>query len=199
MTKYSGGLSASPILRLFIAHMILITASSAAFSQTFDFSADKFRERLNARIGTDSGGRLKSCQTSTSALKCVFDDKSYQQSVAAFKELDLANGRFDLKQVMEIITKGDKVQKITLTGSRSDPMNLFHFVGTVGSILGIFEPEMGSKSAAELVFELGLMRGDDDPTIGRQKTLFRKVVAVDCNQYPSAASLKVECVFGPRY
>jgi len=199
MGRFNRSPPASPIIPMMISCMTVALSVLPGFAQTFDFTADTFRTRLNERIKTDGGGSLKSCSKSTSALRCTFDDEAYQQSVAAFKDLDLANGRFNLKQAMEITTKGGRVGNISLTGTRSDPMNLFHFIGTVGSILGAFEPEMDSKSAASLILELGLMRGDDDSTIGTQKTLFRKSVAVDCNQYPSTVSLKVECVFGPRY
>jgi len=199
MANSSNTLTAKLIFCLTFALMVLGTPVRSAFPQTFDFSADTFRTRLNARIVEDGGGQLKGCQKSRSSVKCTFDDKVFQQSVGMFKQLDLANGRFNLKQALEIAIKGDRVEKITLTGSRGDPMNLLAFSGTFGSVLGVFEPDLDAQSAANLVLELGLMRGDDAPTIGRQRTLFRKSVAVDCNQYPSAVSLKIECVFGPRY
>jgi len=181
-----------------LAYLITISLTTTAYCQSFDFSFESFRIRLNKRIEMNGGGLVKSCRESASKVFCSFDDKAFQQSVLAFKGLNLANGKFKLAESIQIGIKNNHVERIILVGSRADPMNLFHFIGTVGSVIGVFEPQIDAKGAAEIVTELGLMRGDSDPTIGTAQNEFRDSVAITCNQYLSALSQKVECVFVPR-
>jgi hypothetical protein len=95
-------------------------------AQTFNFTAIEFQARLNKVLTDDHGDTIKACKKDGADYRCTFNDAEFQKSVAAFKELNLANGRFALNEVMYFTIEGGKVSRITIGGDRSDPMNLMH-------------------------------------------------------------------------
>lgn len=92
-----------------------------------------------------------------------------------------------------------RVKTILITGSRSDPANLFHFIGQFGGLLRTLSPAMTDKEAAQKATLLGLMRGDDDPTIGEAKVAIEEFAAIRCNNQRSAVSTGIGCLVEPRY
>ncbi len=124
---------------------------------------------------------------------------SFNKSLALFKQADLMNGPFKLQTVLKIYEQDGKVLRISIQGVRSDPVNLFVYSGQVLSLVGMFKPQLTDEEAGSIgMNELGLMRGDTDPTIGTEKTVINHEFAVQCIQYHSSVSVKTECAFDPR-
>lgn len=69
------------------------------------------------------------CGKEKGMFVCRFDDAEFQRSVEGFKKLNLANGRFELSEKMAIQSVNGKASVILMTGTRADPMSLFHFIG----------------------------------------------------------------------
>jgi hypothetical protein len=79
-------------------------------------------------------------------------------------------------------------------------MNLFHFVGQLGSLFITLNSELTQDEVTSLLKDkLGIMRGDDDPTIGKPMLWITKTFAATCNNQLSSVSTKIGCVFEPRY
>lgn len=84
-------------------------------------------------------------------------------------------------------------------GDRADPMNLFNYIGKIGNAVPALEPGITEADVQSLFgFERGLMRGDDDPTIGQAKVVSRNTFPASCNQVMSAESTAMRCEFIPR-
>ena len=111
-----------------------------ARSQTFDFSAAEFQARLNKVLVDDHGDTIRACKKDGADYRCTFNDAGFQKSVSAFKELNLANGRFALNELMFFTIEGGKVSRITYGGDRRDPMNQMHTVGQIGGVIEALKP-----------------------------------------------------------
>jgi hypothetical protein len=91
------------------------------------------------------------------------------------------------------------VRQISVGGDRADPMNLFNYIGKIGNAVTALEPGISEADVQSLIGSgLGLMRGDDDPTIGHAKVMSRKTFTASCNQVMSAESTATHCEFAPR-
>ncbi len=186
-------------MRTIAVAALLALLPVAAWGQAFDFTPAQFQERFNQQLKADEGDMLRACRPEKAAIACTFDDAKFQRSVQAFKDLNLANGRFELKSRVLVEHARGKVTTIAVTGDRSSPMGLFHFVGQVGSLMRSFDPVLTSQQAAAKVSELGVMRGDADRTIGTPKLAIESYAAIECTSWPSSRSTTVECVFRPRH
>ena len=104
-----------------------------------------------------------------------------------------------LKQALFLIPAKGKLERVRLVGDRSDPMNLFNFGGTVANVIRALDPSITSKEAVQLAFDLGIMRGDADPTIGEEKLTIKPKFAATCISQASTISTKIDCKFVPRF
>ncbi len=169
-------------------------------AQTFNFTPEQFRQRYNDQLKSDNGDLIKGCAKAANDVSCNFNNTNFQKSVQGFKQLDLINGQFELKENLLLSTDGQKVKTVIISGSRQDPMNLFHFVGQLGSLILTLNPELTQDEVVSMIAKkLGIMRGDDDPTIGHPIVEITKRFAATCNNQLSSVSTKVGCVFEPRY
>jgi hypothetical protein len=79
-------------------------------------------------------------------------------------------------------------------------MNLFHFVGQLGSLILTLNPGLNQDEVTSMITKkFGIMRGDDDPTIGRPVVEITKDFAATCNNQSSSVTTKIGCIFEPRY
>ncbi|WP_436197259.1 hypothetical protein [Paraburkholderia hospita] len=132
-------------------------------------------------------------------MAVTLSDKQFQRGIAEMKKLDLANGRFQSKLGIRLFTdsKGN-VTKIAVVGDRSDPVNLVRFIGSVGLVNSMLNPGLDEKTNTDFLATLGLMRGDDDPTIGQPVSSFNRGGAYRCVSMPSDQMTGVGCVVEPR-
>lgn len=166
---------------------------------TFGFDAPTFRRMYDGHLRNDGDSGITDCGDSAGLCICKFDDASFKKSVDAFKKLDLANGQFRSKLRLVIASQNGRVSKIVVSGDRADPMNLFGYIGKVGSLLKTLEPEMSDQAQQSLLTsDLGLMRGDDDPTIGSEKLVIRNGYVARCRQSALSESTATICAFEPR-
>jgi hypothetical protein len=183
-----------------VATLIFLGSEPSSMAQTFDFTSDQFRQRYNDQLKSDKGDLIKKCTKEANDVLCSFDNTNFRRSVQAFKQLDLANGQFELQEKLILSTNGQKVTTITISGTREDMMNLGHFAGQLGSLIGMLNPELSPDEVSSMMAEkLGIMRGDNDPTIGHPLVEITKGFAATCNNQLSSVSTKVGCVFEPRY
>jgi len=169
-------------------------------AQTFDFGAQQLENKYNDQLKLDNGDVIKNCSKRKDEINCNFENTNFQKSVQAFKQLNLANGRFELNEKLILSLSGQKVRTITLVGSREDPMNLFHFVGQLGSLIIVLNPELTQDQVTSLLKDkLGIMRGYNDSTIGHPMVEITEKFAATCNNQRSSVSTKVGCVLEPRY
>jgi hypothetical protein len=181
---------------LFLA---ILVAPGFARAQTFNFTAIEFQARLNKVLTDDHGDTIKACKKDGADYRCTFNNAGFQKSVSAFKELNLANGHFDLNEVMFFTVERGKVSRITYGGDRSDPMNMMHTVGQIGGVIEALKPGIKEDDVQRLIRELGLMRGDDDESIGTPKTAIEDFAAIKCNTQDSHISTLFGCTFLPRF
>jgi hypothetical protein len=112
--------------------------------------------------------------------------------------LNLANGGFTLKEKLFISETNGKVSLIIMEGDRAEPINLFHFVGQLGSSLSTLNHSLTAGEMTKEILSLGVMRGDDDPSIGQSKMDILDSVEVKCNNQKSSVTTKIGCVLVPR-
>lgn len=182
----------------FAAALLIIGASNSE-AQTFSFGPEELRSRFNAALAEDEMDTIRNCKRFGADLECSFTDQRYQAGVKAMKELNLANGRFEIKRTVLITTKGKTVETIIVSGDRSDPINLFHFIATVVALIRAISPTTSDDDVLKTVSSLGLMRGDSDPTIGRPIDQVESYAAIKCNNQGSKVSTAIGCVFNPRF
>ncbi len=186
---------------------LVIGGTGQVHAQVFDMTFDQFRRAFDQKIKDDTPDKAradwsttKTCNKVGGIYTCIFNDKGFQSTVTEFKKLDVMNGKFTLKLMLTVETSNGKVLKVRLNGDRSDPVNLLQFAGTATNVMQIFEPgivEGGGKSLA-LASELGVMRGDADPTAGLPKVVIKPYAAVTCLMMPSAVSTGEACEWVPR-
>jgi hypothetical protein len=166
---------------------------------TFGITAQAMREKIGKQLVAAGGDTFDKCMKNQKFILCSFADKVFQRSVHAFKQLDLANGNFKLLEAMFLIPADGNIERIRLLGTRDTPMALFHFAGTLGAVLQALDPSLDDHDAAETALSLGVMRGDDDPSIGTEKLVIKKEFSASCIQRDSSESMKIDCNIVPRY
>lgn len=191
-----------------ILSIVLIALSAAslvndALAETpaFSFTPQDFQKKFNAIVDEDGGDKIVSLKKGKGSCRALLSDESFQKSVAEFKKLDLANGRFTMKTRIELkMNQEGKVTEVVMSGDRADPINLLSsFVGAVGSAIKVVDPSLSRDQVTKLAMDLGLFRGDDDPTTGTVITQFTKGGAYACLTQQSSVSTVVLCTITPRY
>jgi hypothetical protein len=127
--------------------ILLSLAGREANAQTrvIGMTFDDFRKALDGKIQDDTTDKTAAADTTAACTKkkdaysCTFHDADFQRSVAAFEKLGILEGRFQLKTKMVVDPADGKVSRISVTGVRSDPVNLFQFYGTFVNIMQISE------------------------------------------------------------
>lgn len=187
-------------MKSLVAAALLAASAGGALAQTatFDMTPDAFKERLNRALRADGGDPIRSCQTARNVQTCTFGDRAFQQSVAAMKEMNLLNGRFDLRTRLLIETSGGKVAGIRLTGSREEMANMMAFVSLFINALMTMDPRITADDTKREADTFGLMRGDAAPDIGRERVDIRPYAAITCLNQPSRISMRVQCDLAPR-
>lgn len=188
--------------------LAFLTASSAqAQTPAIGMPFETFRKALDNKISEDATDKSKadldtisSCRNVKNIYTCSFHDKGFQSIVSNFKKMDLMNGRFELKLKLVVETTDGKVSKITLSGNRSDPVNLLQYYGTVVNIMQISDPQVvqGEGESKKLAEELGVMEGDDAQNIGKLHMTLKPYAQIDCLSQKSRVSMAVSCQFTPR-
>lgn len=185
----------------------LAMGAGQAHAQVFDQSFEQFRAALDRKIRDDTTDKsasdwntTKQCRKAGNVYTCSFNDKGFQSSIAEFKKLNLMNGRFTLKMTLTVETNGGKVSRVRLNGDRGDPVNLSQFSGAATNIMQLFEPGIVDEDAKLLALdrELGLMRGDADPTTGQPMVVIKPYAAITCLMVPSSITTGQACEWAPR-
>ena len=186
---------------------LTVSGTGHAHAQVFDLTFDQFRKAFDQKIRDDTLDKTqadwsttKMCKKVSAIYTCAFSDKGFQSTVTEFKRLDVMNGKFNLKLTLTVETVNGRVSRVRLNGDRSDPVNLLQFASTVANVMQMFEPDIveGEGKHLALAKELGLMRGDADPTVGQPKVLIKPYAAVKCLVAPSAISVGEACEWVPR-
>lgn len=187
-------------MKILIAVVMIAITAGVALGQTatFEMTPAVYKERLNKALQSDGGDPIRSCQTNRNTQICVFGDRAFQRSVAAMKEVNLLNGRFDLRTRLLIETSGSRVSGIRLTGSREEMANMMAFVSLFMNALMVLDPSITADDTRREVETFGLMRGDAAPDIGRERVEIRSYGAITCNSVPSQISTQVRCDMVPR-
>lgn len=195
-------------LKLIILFSLGLTSFVAidlyAATQEFSMTIEQFRQAFDQK--TIQGAKSPSVADTIKSIKKIspstyhafLNDGGFNSMVKGWKELNLANGKFTLKEkfIFKVGTSG-LINNIELSSSRAD-MNLFHFMDTFANTVKVFNPHFSEDDIQKLVQEVGLMRGDNDPTIGRAMNSFTKGTAIACLSKPSNISSTIVCKFYPR-
>lgn len=175
------------------------SASGRDETPTFDFTVPEFRLRYNAQLAKDGDQRVKGCSVRGDIHECEFDDEVFQKGVAAFKALNLVNGRFQQKARLGFVTENGKVSKIVLAGDRADPMNAFGYIGLAGNLINTFEPTLKNEELHNFTYEkLLLGQGDSQPNIASPRLEIRPNFLITCLQAMSRVNTAIVCMFEPR-
>ena len=194
-------------MRLLAAVFVLIGMCGMAHADPFELTFDQFRKALDQRIQDDttdkSGGSLsttKECEKSGNVYNCIFNDKGFQKSVAAFKKIDMINGAFTLKMLLSVEITDGKVSQIRLGGVKDDPANLFQYTATVTNVMQLFDPKIvdGEGNSLALMNELGIMRGDGDPTTGSPLDVIKPYAGIRCLNVRTKIASTAVCQWRPR-
>lgn len=176
-----------------------LRAQTASVDVWAELNPDTFRKRYDELAKADGGDTIKRVSKAKDGLAVTLNDEQFQRAIAEMKKLDLANGRFQSKIAMRLSTDSTgKVTKIAVVGDRSDPVNLMRFIGAVGIVDSILNPTQDEKANTDFLATLGLMRGDDDPSIGQPVSSFNRGGAFQCVSMPSAQTTGVGCLIEPR-
>lgn len=164
-------------------------------------SISRFRSsRKGSRYSlADGADPIKRCSNKGEVQICEFGDKAYQQSVTAFKELNLMNGRHTQHVLLIMRTEKGKLSRITIGGTRKDLPNLMVFMGYVANAMMAIEGKRDvDKTLTVLREELEIARGDDSPSIGQPLSTIQSWGEVTCSSKPSYESMLVACGIVPR-
>jgi len=191
---------------LVLAALVALTRPAAAdeSAPAFPFTADEFQRKLNAAIVADSTDKdhadtLRQCRKRPGEVECSFKDMAFQKTIAGFKRLDLASGRFTLNMSLKLSTNRDgRVTRILLIGDRSDFANLMETLSVVANIAQTFDPDAVSGSVKTFADELGIIRGDDAKDIGKPRTVIKPYAVIGCLSMPSDETTRIGCTFTPR-
>ena len=180
--------------------LFLIANNVFGQEAAFPLSPTEFRQRFNAVANKDGGDTIVNLKKEKGVYKAVLADVQFQKSVAAFKEMNLVNGKFVMQTEVNLRTnQAGNVTEIIVSSSRADPMNLIQgFVGTMGVVTKVLDPVLPQDQVTKLLTSLGLMRGDDDPTTGQITTQFSRGGSYGCLVRHSSVSVKVVCSVVPR-
>lgn len=179
--------------------------ASIAQAQSFGLNLEQFKSSFNAQAKAESNYpnmaatiiELKELKKNIYSAK--INDGPFKQMVKKWKEMDLANGNFQLKDRLSITTDSSgKIAKVQAYSDRAD-MNLFHFLGTFSNIIRTFNKDMTDAQVQSAIKEVGLMKGNTDPTIGKSLETFTKGAAITCLSQPSNVTTEVSCAFTPCY
>lgn len=184
----------------FVIAAVFSCVSGVAAAQSFDLSGQQLQMKFNALSLKQNGDTIRKCiPLGDGLVGCVYNDAKFRVSVDAFKKMNLANGRFDLTETLGYKEEKGKVVRVSMTGTRADPMNLFHFWGDVGGMMSVLDSTLDDDTVKKDMLDLGMMGGDSDPYIGSPKTVFHTGFAAACTMENSKVSTDVQCVFDPRY
>jgi hypothetical protein len=173
--------------------------SPARPNEWASLTSDTFRGRLDALAKANGDDTIKRMTRTKDGFVVTFNDKRYQTGIALLKQLDIANGKFTSKLGLRLsVNSTGTITKIAVIGDRSDPVNLAHFVGTVGSVNNMLNPGQAEKVNLDFLMSLKLMRGDDDESIGQPVASLNSGGAFQCVSFPSGQSTGVGCVATPR-
>jgi hypothetical protein len=166
---------------------------------TWSFTIEQFKNEYNQQAVKDEGYTIKSIKYDEGSWLLTLNNTKFQKGVAEMKNLDLMNGKFTLETyILLTIEKNKKVKSIIISGDRSDPVNLSSLIDTVGTVIKVLNPAMSQDEVTSFLVSLGLMRGDDDPTIGEPITQLNKGGAFTCNNQLHDTSTVVGCWIVPR-
>ena len=186
-----------------LALALIVFCAGRAQAQVFDMTVDQFKSTLNDRLmkdanDSDTGSKslLTKCSKGGPMTECHFGDGAFKKSVAAMKEMNLANGKFTQQASLVIEPAGGKVKSVTLMGSKADPSNLFGFLGRAVDVIEVWDPD-AVKSDADFkrvttdLDLMGIVDSDNNP-----KVEILNHVAVSCN-HDSDTNL-MACKYEPR-
>jgi hypothetical protein len=160
---------------------------------------DTFRSRFDELAKVNGDDTIKRMTRTKDGIVVTFNDNRYQTGIALLKKLDIANGKFTSKLGLRLsVNSAGTITKIAVIGDRSDPVNLGHFVGTVGSVNNMLTPGQTEKVNLDFLMSLKVMRGDDDESIGQPIASFNSGGAFQCISFPSDQSTGVGCIATPR-
>ncbi len=159
-----------------------------------DLNLDTFRTRYDELAKADGSDVIKRMSKTKDGIAVTLSDEQFQRGIAELKKLNLANGKFKSKLSLVLSTNSSgNVTKIAIMGDRSDPINLMRFVGAVGLVNSMLNRDQDEKANTDFLATLGLMRGDDDPTIGQLVSSFNRGGAFQCLSMPSGQTTIVGC------
>jgi hypothetical protein len=179
---------------------LVASMTCGAGEPTFTFTPAQFMAMYNAHLPKDgSDDRILSIKQVGPQLRAILDDANFQRGVQALKQMNLANGKFTMGiRIVLSTNKQGLIEQIAVSGLRSDPVNMMRTVGVIGSIYEILNPGYTDQSEQEFLAPLGLMRGDDDPTINQPASNFSKGAAFACVTQHSSISMRFGCAIEPR-
>jgi hypothetical protein len=177
--------------RLIFAIAVCVIGARAASAQTFDFTADKFREAYNSRLRAEGRDGIAACWKSSSQVLCHFRNDPFATRHGRF-------GRIDHDELMTLDIIDNKVSVITLVSQRTTPATQARFIGQVGCAIGALNPALDKDKIAATVAKLGLSRGDDAPNIGEAMAVSAEFGEIGCLNEYSSVSMVIACTIAPR-
>ena len=192
---------------LALALVALVSQTGRVDAQAFSMTPEEFRNIFDNRARENTlnkndqeSNTIRACRQTDNRQVCTFNDKGFQNSIQAFKKLNVLNSRFTQKLSLTLEIANGKVSKVFLEGDRGDPLNLIRFVGAVINIMQVLEPDVADSDGKSLALatELGLMRGDNDPSIGSPAIMLKPYAAVGCLSLPSKIATAEFCQWEPR-
>ena len=181
-------------LRVATMSALLVTP---AFAQTFAFSASDIIAKYNAEQKKEEADTLTSCKKVGDDTICRYTSDAFNKAVVALKSLNLVNGNFTDRGKVIFTEEKEKVSLIILLGDRSDPANISQTIGIISGMLTVLG--MTDQGYKTLLPELGLRRGDDNPSIGQPTVTIENYALITCNNQRSDVSTTFGCVLAPRF
>jgi hypothetical protein len=176
-----------------------LLADDAAPTVWAHLTPDNFHSRFDELAKADGDDTIKRMTRGKDGIAVKLNDQRFQTGISMLKKANLANGRFVNQLALQLgVDPSGNITRITVMGVRSDPVNLMHFLGTVGIVNNILNPGQDEKTNLEFLTTLKMMRGDSDETIGQPVVSFNSGGAFKCISFPSDQSTEVGCVIEPR-
>jgi len=166
---------------------------------TFTFTSDQFKEKFNQVAKIENTDFIKSSKTTKDRVVFALDDTNFKKRLKALKALNMTDGKSAAKTHIELALNGQgKIKAIDVVGDRSDIINLTLVINTMGVIVRMLDEKLSDDGVTNLISGFGLMRGDNDPSIGKPITNFDKGSAYFCNNQLSQVSMTIGCIITPK-
>ena len=187
-------------MRTLLALFILCAACVCAWAQAATFTEPQFIDRFNARLAKDGQDPVRACKArSEGQFICSFAADVFLTTLDEKADITGSIGTERAPTTMIVNMESDAIESIYLSGDRASPADLINFTAHLESLLHTLGPDESDQTIEDDTLSLGLLRGDEDPTIGMEREVSARFALIKCLNQPFGVSGGIGCAIKLRH